>query len=283
MPVGTGRERPGCTTRTAGWMAVAVSLLAALLLTGCSGAGGRTTEGSSAGSWTRCPDAYPVRLPITTAAASGVPPLYRLRACAMDAKLGPVLLMNNGNAAWATVAPGHEFNLVQGNEQATWLRDRVAVPPGMVLPGTAIVVHARPAEVTWTLSREWTVGWASVEAGLHVLAPHGRDTVTRAMATGSLRGRALVSCALTAYHFYRTASGDPLPAHDGIGTLEMTWSAAPTACAADWQLADRSLERQGVRATTWSLAVLRADAWVGRSRRSLSWLDAGGDVMIGVR
>ncbi len=281
MPAGTGRDRPACRTRTAGWVSIAVSVLA-LLLSGCSSAADPATDGSAA-QGTRCPSAYPIRLPITTDATVGVPPLYRLRACAIDARRGPVLLMNEGNAAWATVAPGHEFNLVQGDEEATWLRERVAVPPGMVLPGSAIVVRAPPSEVSWRLSREWTVGWAGLEAGMHALAPRGRDTVARAMDADSARGRALVSCALTAYHLYLTAQGDPLPVHDGLGALQLTWSAASTACAADWLRADRLLTTQGARATGWSLAVIRADSWVNRSKRALGWLAPAAPVLIGVR
>lgn len=282
MPAGTGRERPACRTRTAGWVSVAVSVLA-LLLSGCLSAADTSTEGTTGGPATRCPTAYPIRLPITTDATVGVPPLYRLRACAVDARRGPVLLMNDGNAAWATVAPGHEFNLVQGDEEATWLRERVAVPPGLVLPGSAIVVRARPSEVSWRLSREWTVGWAGLEAGMHALAPRGHDTVARALAPESARGQALVSCALTAYHLYLTAQGDPLPVHDGFGALQLTWSAASTACASDWLRADRLFSTQGVRATGWSVAVIRADSWVTRSKRALGWLSPAAPVVIGVR
>ncbi|GAA2150602.1 hypothetical protein GCM10009844_31710 [Nocardioides koreensis] len=263
-------------------MPIVVTVLA-LLLSGCLGAADPATEDASGSGATRCPSAYPIRLPITTDATVGVPPLYRLRACAVDARRGPVLLMNDGNAAWATVAPGHEFNLVQGDEPANWLRERVAVPPGMVLPGTAIVVQARPSEVSWRLSREWTVGWAGFEAGMHALAPRGRDTVARAMDPDAARGQALVSCALTAYHLYLTAQGDPLPVHDGFGALQLTWSAASTACAADWLRADRLLTAQGARATGWSLAVIRADSWVTKSKRALGWLAPAAPVVIGVR
>ena len=275
-------DRPACRTRATGWVAIAVALLA-LALTGCSSAVDQTELTSSGTRLTTCPQEYPIRLPISTRAVAGVPPLYRLRACAADAKRGPVLLVNNGNAAWATIAPGHELNMVQGNEQATWLREHVALPIGLVLPGTAIVVRARPSQVTWSLSREWTVGWASLQAGMNALAPQGRDSSAAAMAAGSPRGRGLVSCALSAYHLYRTAHGDPLSAHDGLGALDLTWSADPGPCSADWQEADKVLAAHGARPVTWSLAVLRADAWVGRSRGTLGWLADFAPVVIGVR
>jgi hypothetical protein len=281
MPAGSGRRRPAFCTRTVGWVTAAAAVLA--LLVGCSGAAGPVVEGAGNAHATRCPSAYPIRLPITTDATVGVPTLYQLRACAVDARRGPVLLMNDGNAAWSTVAPGHEFNLVQGNQQATWMRERVAVPPGLVLPGTAIVVRGAPAEMTWRLSREWTVAWASFAAGMQALPPHGPDTAAKAIVGESARGQALVSCSLTAFHLYRTAQGDPLPANDGLGALRLTWSAASTACASDWLRADRMLALQGARATGWSVAVLRADAWVSRARQALGWLDKGGIVVIGVR
>jgi hypothetical protein len=262
-------------------VAVVASVLVVLTaLTGCLASNPKPVAAVARGS--QCPAEYPVRLALSTHAVMGVPPLSRLKVCATTRRRGPVLLMNEGDAAWATVAPGHEIHPVQGNAVATWLRSRTAVPTGMVFPGAAVVVDARPDEVTWQLSREWTVGWSSLAAGLYALPDSGRDSADQALAAGSPRGQALISCALTAYHLYLTSNGDPLPARDGFGSLELTWSATPSACGSDWQRADRLLARSGARPATWSLAVIRADAWVGGMHGALSWLDEGGPVMIGI-
>ena len=285
MPAGHARDRARRLVRRTRWLPVAMAGLAVLLLAGCNGAAGPAAGGAAQVRSSSCPPEYPHRLKIATRAVIGVPPLRQVSACVEDRRTGPVLLVNGGNAVWVTVAPGHESTLVQHDGQASWLRDRIAMPEGLLLPGSAVLVWARPGEVSWRLNREWSVAWNSFQAGVGALAQRGRDSAEAALAAGpdSPRGRALVSCALTAWHLYRTALGDPLPTHDGLGALEMTWSSSSSACAEDWQRADRFLTGQGTTPTTWSTAVSRADAWVGRGRPLLNWLEAGTLVQIRVR
>lgn len=290
MGVGPARERAarvaGVTrlARGTGWRAAAIVLvLVSTVLAGCTGVGRPVSADLTDPHSGFCPPEYPKHLHMTRQEPARSPPLRGLHACTSDVHHGPVLLVNDGVTVWSTVAPGHPSRLVQHDAQVEWLRSRVAVPPALLLPGSAVLVWARPGQVTWHPNREWSVAWASLEAGFEALKPHGRDTPQAAVAGDAPRGQALISCALTAYHFFQTAAADATPAGDGIGALELTWSSSPTACAADWGHADRLLSQRGVTPTSWVTAVGRADAWVNRARAALSWLDVPGVPTVGLR
>lgn len=284
MGVGPARDRASRVARSAGWLAGAVVLvLASTILGGCSNVTQPVAADLTGPRSGLCPPEYPRHLHMTRQDPAGSPPLRGLHACTSDAHRGPVLLVNGGSTVWATVAPGHPSRLVQHDAQATWLRDRVGVPPALLLPGTAVLVWARPSQVTWRPNREWSVAWASLEAGLQALRARGRDTPQAAVTSNAARGQALISCALTAYHLFQTAAVDTTSTGDGLGALELTWSSAPTACAADWSRADRMLSLRGVTPTAWGAAVDRADAWVNRTRSALSWLDVPGLAVVGLR
>jgi len=287
MGVGPARDRAAGAARLArgtGWLAVAVvAILASTVLGGCSGVTqpvAADLTGPRSGS---CPPEYPKHLHLSRQVPAGSPPVRGLHACTSDAHRGPVLLVNSGSTVWSTVAPGHPRRLVQHDAQVSWLRARVGVPPALLLPGTAVLVWSRPSEVTWRPNREWSVAWASLEAGLQALGTAGRDTPQAAVTSNPARGQALISCALTAYHLFQTAATDAAPAGDGIGALELTWSSAPTACAADWTHADGLLRGRGITPVSWVRAVERADAWVNRARGELSWLDVPGVAVVGIR
>ena len=285
MGVGPARDRVARVARGTGWVvAVAVALvLASTILGGCSGIGQPVAADLTGHRAGVCPPEYPKHLHMTRQDPAGAPPLRGLHACTSDVRRGPVLLVNDGGTVWSTVAPGHPSRLVEHDAQVAWLRSRVAVPPALLLPGSAVLVWARPGQVTWHPNREWSVAWASLEAGFQALAAHGRDTPQAAVVGNAPRGQALISCALTAYHFFQTAAADATPAGDGLGALELTWSASATPCAADWSHADKLLSLRGVTPTAWGMAVARADAWVNRSRAALSWLDVPGVPTVGLR
>lgn len=284
MGVGPARDRAARVARNTGWLAAAVVLvLVSTILGGCSDVTQPVAADLTGPRSGFCPPEYPRQLHMTRQGPAGSPPLRGLHACTSDTHRGPVLLVNGGSTVWATVAPGHPSRLVQHDARAAWLRDRVAVPPALLLPGTAVLVWARPSQVTWRPNREWSVAWASLEAGLQALRASGRDTAQAAVDANVARGQALISCTLTAYHLFQTAAVDAAPTGDGLGALELTWSSAPTACAADWSRADRLLSQRGVTPTAWVTAVNRADAWVNRARSALSWLDLPGIPAVGLR
>jgi hypothetical protein len=172
---------------------------------------------------------------------------------------------------WSVTAPGH-LTSRDDRGRAAWFAARVAVPAGLLLPGTSILVQAGPDDVALRPDPSWTVAWASLRAGLHVLGDRGPDGRQAALAPQAPRGRALVSCALSARLVYAGSPATPSLLVSGIGALGMTWS-SDGSCAADWRRADRALALRGDRPVTWAAALPRAQAWLNGVRSTLGWLD----------
>ena len=266
-----------------------LSLMAVLvvLLAGCTADAGSTTSNVAVTTRNGCPTAYPHRLVLTAPAADATPPLRDLRACTSDRASGPVLLYDGGQAAWR-VAPGpYSSRVVGGTAWSRWLRGRVAVPGAVLLPGETALVWAPPGTVAFSLDQDWSVAWTSLAAGLHALPPTGLDSRRTAARPGSLRGRALVTCALTALHLRRTppppGGGEPVRGLTGLDALQATWSPGESACTADWQRSDRRLEADTGSAVSWWTAWQRGKDWLTRVAGDLQWLDHDGQVTLRVR
>lgn len=306
-------------TRGARPLVLVVGVL--VLLAGCTADAGSTVRNVSVMTRSGCPTAYPQRLTLTAVATEATPPLRDLRACTGDPGTGPVLLYNGGRAAWRVVPGPYASRVVGGGRWSHWFRNHVAVAAGVVLPGESALVWAPPGTAAWRLDRGWTVAWTSLSAGIRTLPASGGDSRTAAAEQGSLRGRALVTCALTALHLRRTPSlvgalpsvpspavaspqptppappstppvapptapgggASPLRGLTGLDALQATWAPSTTACSADWERSDRRLEEGAGTAVRWWTAWQRAKGWLTRVARDLQWLDHDGGVVVRTR
>jgi hypothetical protein len=246
---------------------VAVAALVATILVACGTGGSGGAGEADAG----CPAERPVRVAVSDAGRVDAPSLHGLLVCASLAGVRSVLVTNTGEAAWNVAAPGH-LSSREDRGRAAWFGARVDLPEGLLLPGTSILVQARPDEVAIRPDPSWTVAWASLRAGLHVLGDRGRDGRRAALAPQAPRGRALVSCALSARLVYAGSPATPSLLVSGVGAIGMTWS-SDGSCAADWRRADRALAVKGARPVTWATALPRAQSWLRGVRSSLGWLD----------
>lgn len=298
------------------WLLALLGL--ALTVTGCTADAGPSVRTVAVMTRSGCPTAYPERLTLTGPAGRPVPPLSDLRGCTGDRRSGPVLLYNGGRAAWSTDAGGHPFRVVGGDHWTRWLRGRAAVAPGVVLPGESALVWGPAVDASWRLERGWSVAWTSLMAGLQALPARGHDSRAALAGPGAARGRALLSCALTALHLRRTPSfvgapqgpaptgvvpsspgtspypspaaptGPTAPAPGGPGThgltgldaLQATWSPTPSACATDWQRSDRLLRPGPGSVVRWWTAWQRAEAWLTETVGGLQWLDDDRPVVV---
>jgi hypothetical protein len=295
-----------------------VTIVLVVLLAGCT-AGGRTTVREvAATSRNGCPAAYPERLTISASATAATPPLGGLLACTRNPGQGPVLLHDGGWAAWQVLPGVHPSRVVGGGRWSHWLRTRVAVPAGVVMPGQSALVWAPARAISFRLDRDWSVAWASLMAGVQALPATGHDSRATAARLGSVRGRALVTCALTALHLRRTptlvgaapaapstvastpygatpttptsppagAAGGRAPALrglTGLDALQATWDPSTSACSQDWQRSDHLLEAGRGSPERWWSAWQRADDWLARVAGDLQWLDQDGAVTLRVR
>jgi hypothetical protein len=212
-----------------------------------------------------------VRVQVSDAGRADTPSLHGLRICASLAGVRSVLVTNAGDAAWSVTAPGH-LTTHDDRGRAAWFGARVDLPEGLLLPGASILVQAEPGDLAIRPDPSWTVAWASLEAGLHVLGDGGADGRRAALAPRAPRGLALVSCALSARLVYAGSPATPSLLVSGVGAIGMTWS-SDGSCAADWRRADRAIALQGDRPMTWAAALPRAQAWLRGVRSSLGWLD----------
>ena len=304
-------------TRGTCWWCLVVVL--AVLVAGCTANAGSSVREVAVTTRNGCPTAYPERLVLTANASEATPPLGDMRACTKDPATGPVLLFAGGRAAWQ-VLPGASTSRVLGGGRWThWLRSRVAVPATVVLPGQSALVWAPARAVGFRVNRDWSVAWASLSAGLRTLPTTGHDSRATAARSGSARGRALVTCALTALHLRRTPTlvgaapaspstvastpygATPAPATSpptgaapggqeprlrgmtGMDALQATWDPSTTACSEDWQHGDRRLDAGSGSAVRWWTAWQRADDWLARVAGDLQWLDHDGVVTLRVR
>lgn len=247
-------------------LAAAGAVLAVVLVACGTGGAGNAGDADSG-----CSSARPVRVGVTDSGRTDTPVLRGLTVCAAMAGVRSVQVTNTGDAAWSVTAPGHPSSR-EDHGRAAWFGARVALPEGSLLPGSSIVVEAGADEVAIRPDPSWTVAWASLRAGLHVLGDRGPDSRRAAMAPRAARGRALVSCALSARLVYAGSPATPSLLVSGVGALGLTWS-SDGSCAADWRRADRALRLLGHRPVTWAAALPRAQQWLRGVRSSLGWLD----------
>ncbi len=315
MPAGPGRSRLLVSV-----LAVALLGLSALLA-GCSADAGPSVRSVAVMTRSGCPTDYPVRLTLTTSASGPAPSLHDLRGCTSNPRTGPVLFYNGSHGAWTTLPGGHAFRVVGGDLWTRWLRAHVAVPSGIVLPGESALVWGPADDASWSLARGWSVAWTSLMAGVQVLPAHGTDSRAAAARTSSVRGRSLVSCALTSLHLLRTASlaggsasvvpppptptlapaspygstavpapttptdtaGSTVPGLTGLDALQATWSPSPSACATDWEDGDRQIAPGSGTPVRWWSAWQRAKDWLSATAGGLQWLDDDHPVVVRTR
>ena len=131
-------------------------------------------------------------------------------------------------------------------------------PAAVLSPGADVIVAAPPADVRWTLDPQLSLAWMVHDTLTDKVEAFGEAQLVSMLSKDSARRRALVTCALTAYH----AAGDASPIWQSSQPSEQLLAAlgigtGATNCARAWQAADDVELSRGVRTATWSDDIVR--------------------------
>jgi hypothetical protein len=125
-------------------------------------------------------------------------------------------IRNNSDAVW--VLPQTSWNDVRGQWAAEALKQYIlveavteagadATSPAFITPGEAMLIDRPPAEVRWELEMDLTYTWMISGEMIGKLTSTGESVSIQVAKSRGTAPAAVVTCAVSFYHFARSASG----------------------------------------------------------------------------
>lgn len=214
---------------------------------------------------------------VQTTVTTEVPFLDDIPACAAPSQ-DRTWLHNRSTAVWTISRPSGSPVTLEPTTPTLeqWsFTEAVQLPPGTLLPGSAVTVHAPPSDVEWTIDIASSVAWEGHQTVVARLHSIGEDVAIEAMRNRTSPARfALVQCTLSVADL----AGDDLTTADpatlvtgglaGATTANRCQAAALQVSAADTVQPQQTLADDLARLETQTTALQRIRTNVSYAQRA---------------
>lgn len=283
----TPKIAPGDSTNVAHRLRLIGLFLAAVVsVAGCDGTDASVpTQFEPSDSTSPCPVLHPLELDVRALSVEGIEYLGTITACTNRGE-DALWLDNHSDAVWTVDATSPvPVDQLTDSVRHTLFRDSAASihPTAIMAPDTEVVVHASPADVSWSIHPGLSAMWVTQDGLFDLVQSYGLDQVTELAAASSPRRKALITCSVAAYEVIdgaEDALGETNPMEDLLTILGV--GASTTACRSDWLKADDDALRRFGATATWADDVSRlADdaSFLSQADTTLEWVHRGWRLM----
>lgn len=155
-----------------------------------------------------CPSDYPYGLTITTDVEAEVEYLKHMPACTNGAATA-MWLRNDTDAVWElqsrSGSSGQVTRLDETLRQVSFM-DAVGSSLPLLMPKGNVSVNVPPEDVNWSISLDYTLGWAAHDLAVERVASAGETAAVAALRRRSPAGAAVAACALAGVEGAKTVS-----------------------------------------------------------------------------